>query len=89
MEDSLIVSRCSIRTHYYRAFDSHPLLHGHFYRSTILCRSSGNPYWEVAMDEEYQSLMKSQTWELVPLPLGRKLFSANGFIEKIWKHMDL
>lgn len=34
---------------------------------------AGNPYWDAAMDEEYQSLMKNQTWELVPLPLGRKL----------------
>jgi hypothetical protein len=29
----------------------------------------GNP----AMQEEYKSLLENQTWDLVPLPLGRKL----------------
>ena len=29
--------------------------------------------WKVAMDEEMNSLQKNTTWELVSLPLGRKL----------------
>ena len=33
----------------------------------------GNPVWGVAMDEEYCSLMENDTWDLVPLPNGRKL----------------
>jgi hypothetical protein len=33
----------------------------------------GNPFWESAKWEEYNSLLKNQTWDLVPLPSGRKL----------------
>jgi hypothetical protein len=33
----------------------------------------GNPLWEETMQEEYESLLENQTWDLVPLPLGRKL----------------
>jgi hypothetical protein len=33
----------------------------------------GNPLWEVAMDEEYSGLMDNNTWDLVPLPKGRKI----------------
>ena len=33
----------------------------------------GNPYWDAAMDEEYRSLMENDTWDVVPLPKGRKL----------------
>jgi hypothetical protein len=32
-----------------------------------------NPLWESAMDEEYSALMDNNTWDLVPLPKGRKL----------------
>ena len=35
--------------------------------------ASGNPDWDAAMDEEYRSLMVNDTWDLVPLPKGRKL----------------
>ena len=48
----------------------------------------GDPRWKTAMKEEFSSLHKSNTWELVDLPLGRKLvqckwvyktkFSADG-----------
>jgi hypothetical protein len=33
----------------------------------------GNPLWEEAMYEEHDSLLENQTWDLVPLPPGRKL----------------
>jgi hypothetical protein len=33
----------------------------------------GNPFWESAMQKEYKSLLENQTWDLVPLPSGRKL----------------
>ena len=36
-------------------------------------KASGNPDWDAAMDEEYRSLMVNYTWDLVPLPKGRKL----------------
>ena len=32
-----------------------------------------DPIWQVAMDEEMNSLQKNTTWELVSLPPGRKL----------------
>jgi hypothetical protein len=32
-----------------------------------------DPFWESAMQEEYKSLLENQTWDLVPLPSGRKL----------------
>jgi hypothetical protein len=36
--------------------------------------AAGNPFWESAMQEEYNSLLENQTWDLVPLPSGRKIF---------------
>eukprot|EP00253_Pinus_taeda_P030298 PITA_30298 len=35
--------------------------------------ASGHPHWEVAMNEEYHSLLANDTWDLVPLPKGSKL----------------
>jgi hypothetical protein len=35
--------------------------------------AAGNPFWESTMQEEYNSILKNQTWDLVPLPYGRKL----------------
>jgi hypothetical protein len=35
--------------------------------------ASGHPYWDTTMNEEYRSLMENDTWDLVPLPKGRKL----------------
>jgi hypothetical protein len=32
-----------------------------------------NPFWESTMQEEYNSLLENQTWNLGPLPSGRKL----------------
>jgi hypothetical protein len=36
-------------------------------------KDAGNPFWESAMQEEYNSLVENQTWDLVPLNSGRKL----------------
>jgi hypothetical protein len=35
--------------------------------------ASGHPDWDTTMNEEYHSLMANNTWDLVPLPKGRKL----------------
>eukprot|EP00253_Pinus_taeda_P025994 PITA_25994 len=35
--------------------------------------ANGHPEWEATMDEEYNSLIENQTWDLVPLPSNRKL----------------
>jgi hypothetical protein len=33
----------------------------------------GNIFWESSMQEEYNSLLENPTWDLVPLPSGRRL----------------
>jgi hypothetical protein len=33
----------------------------------------GHPDWDTTMNEEYRSLMANDTWDLVPIPKGRKL----------------
>jgi hypothetical protein len=33
----------------------------------------GHPDWDTTMNEEYRSLMENDTWDLIPLPKGRKL----------------
>ena len=35
--------------------------------------ASGHQDWDEAMNEEYRSLLANDTWDLVPLPKGRKL----------------
>ena len=35
--------------------------------------AAGYPTWQTSMKEEFSSLQKSNTWELVDLPPGRKL----------------
>eukprot|EP00253_Pinus_taeda_P036569 PITA_36569 len=35
--------------------------------------AAGHPDWDTAMNEEYRSLLTNDTWDLVPLPKGRKL----------------
>jgi hypothetical protein len=36
-------------------------------------KASGHPDWDAIMNEEYHSLMVNDTWDLAPLPKGRKL----------------
>jgi hypothetical protein len=33
-----------------------------------------NPFWESTIQEEYNSLLENQTWDMVSLPSRRKLF---------------
>ena len=35
-----------------------------------------DPIWKTSMKEEFSSLQKNNTWELVDLPLGRNLFQC-------------
>jgi hypothetical protein len=54
--------------------------------------ASGHPDWDTTMNEEYRSLMANDTWDLVPLPKGRKLvrckwvyktkYASNGSVER-------
>ena len=37
-----------------------------------LADAIASPHWKVAMDEEMQSLLKNYTWDVVPLPFGKK-----------------
>jgi hypothetical protein len=39
----------------------------------------GNPFWESSMQEEYNSLLENHTWDLIPLPTGRKLIRCRWF----------
>jgi hypothetical protein len=50
--------------HFYMVQSSDP----HTYSEAI-----GNPLWEASMQEEHDSLLENKTWDLVPLPPGRKL----------------
>ena len=55
--------------------------------------ASGNLDWDAAMDEKYRSLMANDTWDLVPLPKGRKLvkckwvyrtkYASDGSVERL------
>ena len=43
-----------------------------------------DPRWKAAMDEEFNSLRKNATWELVFLPPGRKLVQCKwGYQTKV------
>jgi hypothetical protein len=61
--------------------------------------ASVHPDWDTSMNEEYHSLMASDTWDLVPLPKGRKLvrckqvyitkYESNGSVERhCWHKFD-
>ena len=56
--DNLLSETC------YLMISSYPISYYHAWN---------DPRWQVAMDEEMNSLQKNSTWELVSLPLGRKL----------------
>jgi hypothetical protein len=50
--------------HFYMVQSSDP----HTYSEVV-----GNPLWEETMQEDHDSLLENQYWDLVPLPPGRKL----------------
>ena len=41
--------------------------------SRAYAEATGNPLWEAALQDEYNSLVDNQTWDLVPLPSDRNL----------------
>eukprot|EP00253_Pinus_taeda_P028662 PITA_28662 len=43
------------------------------YDPDTFVEASSHPNWDAAMNEEYFSLLENDTWDLVPLPKGRKL----------------
>eukprot|EP00253_Pinus_taeda_P007048 PITA_07048 len=43
------------------------------YATGSLTGTSGHPIWDTVMNKEYRSLLVNDTWDLVPLPKGRKL----------------
>eukprot|EP01018_Ginkgo_biloba_P029520 Gb_22659 [translate_table: standard] len=55
-------------------------------------QASGKPEWDGAMNKEYHSLLKNDTWDLVPLPKGRNIvrckwvyrtkYATDGNVEK-------
>jgi hypothetical protein len=59
--------------------------------------ASGHPDWDTTMNEEYRSLMENDTWDLVPLPKGRKLvrckwvyktkYASDGSVERHKAHL--
>eukprot|EP00253_Pinus_taeda_P018200 PITA_18200 len=57
------------------ATEPSPSWHCHLVQSSdpqSYAKATRHPSWESAM-EEYNSLLENQTWDLVPLPSGRKL----------------
>jgi hypothetical protein len=47
----------------------------------------GNPLWKEAMQEEYDSLLENQTWDLVPLPPERNIFRCR-WVHKIKRYKE-
>jgi hypothetical protein len=45
----------------------------------IFAEASSHPNWDTTMNEEYLSLMENDTWDIVPLPKGRKLVICKWF----------
>eukprot|EP00253_Pinus_taeda_P018830 PITA_18830 len=59
--------------HFYMTLGSNPQSHS---EATV------NLLWEATMDEEYYALMENNTWDLVPLPKGRKLVRCQWINQK-------
>ena len=47
--------------------------------------SPESEYWQKAMKEEFDSLLQNNTWELVPLPIGRKALDTKW----VYKRKDM
>ena len=50
--------------------------HNYYYHDNKYMR------WQATMDEEFNSLQKNATWELVSLPPGRKLVQCKWVFQK-------
>ena len=48
---------------------------------TNLDEAMADPNWKAAMQEEYDSIMKNQTWDLVDRPVERKIIGTKW----VWK----
>lgn len=44
-------------------------------------------HWKAAMNNEYQALLKNNTWTLIPLPLGKKLLGCK-WVFKLKRKLD-
>jgi hypothetical protein len=47
----------------------------------------GNPLWKEAMQKEYDSLLKNQTWKMVPLPPKMNIFRCR-WVHRIKRYKD-
>ncbi|CAL2270416.1 unnamed protein product [Prunus armeniaca] len=45
-----------------------------------------DPKWKEAMNEEMRALQKNVTWEIVPLPHGKKTVGCNCETQSRWIH---
>ena len=66
------------------------------YDPDTFAEASGHPDCDATMNEEYCSLLTNDTWDLVPLPKGRKLVrwkwvyrTKYGPDGKVYKHKAL
>eukprot|EP00253_Pinus_taeda_P022921 PITA_22921 len=67
------------------------------YDIDTFAEASGHPNWDAGMNEEYHSLLANDTWDLVPLPKGRRLvtckwvyrtkFGPDGKVDKHKAHL--
>ena len=57
------------------------------YDPDTFAEASVHLVWDTTMKEEYKSLLANDTWDLVPIPKGRKLVDTSGFIEKSMDQM--
>jgi hypothetical protein len=74
--DSRTRSQHEVPSHVFSSFEPAIPMHCYMVQSSdprIYSEALGNPLWEATMQEEFDSLLENQTWDLVPLPPGRKL----------------
>ena len=57
------------------------------YDSDTFAEAYGHHEWDIAMKEEYHSLLANDTWDLVPLSKGINLSDANGFTKQSMDQM--
>ena len=75
---ALIATEPMIPMHYYMVISSDPQAYA---------EAAGNPLWEAAMQDGYNSHLENQTWDRVPLPSDRKLVRCR-WVYRIKKAAD-